>query len=471
MKYNSCLQKSAAASQRRIFMAVWLMELCKYASGAFFLSGTIFLILRLAGREDFPLFLYCGGGIFLAAAIISFFHALKLTPKKEQLAVFLASLVPGGAVALSAAECGDENFPLSGVPELPPLRYVKKAFHLTVLAAGILFAAGTVAAPVAGREELPVSPLDLKDETEKFDQGIEILRRLPEGENKGQMLKKEFEETVKQADSAAPGRSYELLRQLNERLRMELGGQMQSADRLLRQVAPLQTAADKLNSSGKGAQQAENFTQLLKAMAQKDKRLAEALKKGGFDGSLLSPEQLGTLAKALGEEKEKLARDLKDIQKFLENGAKISEAELLESSKELEQFIRENVPGCDDLIESLTNRESTPESSGGAGEGEGEPGSGSPARGKGDAHLEYSGFTPDHGAKRSDKKIRSHLPGDKEKSKVLGRFAVDMEQKEEKHSVKGGNLGTSGTHAGFQESTLHPAHRRAVKRYFDKEDK
>ena len=43
-----------------------------------------------------------------------------------------------------------------------------------------------------------------------------------------------------------------------------------------------------------------------------------------------------------------------------------------------------------------------------------------------------------------------------------------MEQKEEKYTVKGGTLQTKGGFAGFQESDIHPAHRRAVREYFEK---
>ena len=80
-------------------------------------------------------------------------------------------------------------------------------------------------------------------------------------------------------------------------------------------------------------------------------------------------------------------------------------------------------------------------------------------------------FTPDYGAQRKDKKVRSHLPGERHNSSRLGSFAVDAEQKEEKSTLKGGQLQTRSSHAGFQQSTLHPAHRKAVKRYFEKERK
>jgi hypothetical protein len=162
------------------------------------------------------------------------------------------------------------------------------------------------------------------------------------------------------------------------------------------------------------------------------------------------------------------------MSRHLENPSQCSEAELQEAREELANFIKENVPGCDDLIESLTNRDNNgepgPQGGGGQyGDGSGSSeGSGGAGRGRGDALLEFSGYTPEYGAKRVDKKITPHLPGNKKESTVLGRFAADTEQKEEKYTVKAGTLQTGGGEAGFQESTLHPAHRRAVRRYFEK---
>ena len=42
------------------------------------------------------------------------------------------------------------------------------------------------------------------------------------------------------------------------------------------------------------------------------------------------------------------------------------------------------------------------------------------------------------------------------------------EEKMEKYTAKGGTLGTSGGVSARQESTVYPAHRRAVRRYFER---
>ena len=475
MKFPPSLQTGAAVSQRRIFKAVLLMELCKYISGGFFVSGVLFLIMRSNGAVTLQALGSAAGWVLLCALLLGVCRSFYLTPSREKIAVYLCSLIPEGGVLLSAAECGKEVPDIPSVPQVPALKCEKLLPGVLILPAGLLFAAGALFAPLFTEDVSNIRrTLDLKDETEKFSQGVELLRRMnPEKEEKILALQKEFEETVSQAKAASPGRSYELLNELTKRLNAEVAQSARETENFLRHAAALQYGAEELDRSGKAAEQMENFSKLLKAMAQTNPQIAEALKKGNFDPSKLSPDELKKLARAMGMEKEKAALALQDMEKFLEQRDSSSQKELKEAETELEEFIRENVPGCDDLIESLTNREENCGNAEGGGSGPetGAPGSGSPARGKGDAPLEYSNFTPDYGAQRKDKKVRSHLPGERHNSTRLVSFAVDTEQKEEKSTLRPGQLQTQSRHAGFQESTLHPAHRKAVKRYFEKERK
>ena len=447
------------------------MELCRYGSGAFFVSGILFLILRLTGKAETATFIYSCGVVSVLALAASFCHARFRLPAREQLTVYLSSLVPGGGIILSAAECGKESGALPPLPPLPRIRFVKLPLFLSALLAGGFFAAGALYIPLKRAVPSPVShELDLKDESGRLNAALESLRRSsPEGAQKALSLQKELEETVKNADPAAPGRSYELLHELNKLLQHELAAESAKNSRLLSQTRALQESLKTLERSGKTGDHARAFSDLLKALAQKDKDLAEILKKGGFDGSQLNAEQLKELARTLGSESERLKRSLQDMRTCLENTSQNSSADRRAAKEELEQFIKENVPGCDDLIEALTNRAAngTEESAmeGGAARG---GGSGNAARGRGDAVLEFSGYTPEYGAERVDHKIPSQEPGNRKDSTRLGRFVSESEQKEETYTVQGGNLRTNTGYAGFQESNLHPAHRRAVRRYFEK---
>ena len=449
------------------------MELCRYGSLAFFVSGVFFLLLRLRGegceKYIFPLF----GVIAAAALALSLFSALRRLPDRETLTVYLCSLVPGGGLLLSAFECGETPAQVPEFPSLPPIRYTRLPFRLGTCGAGIFFAAGALFCPLKSSEApLPPRELDLKDESAKFSAALETLRQSsPEGERKALPLKKELEETVQKADPAAPGRSYELLYQLNQRLRHELAAENERNGQLLRQVSALQQTIRQLERSGKLEQNAQKVSELLNAMAQKNPRLAEALKKGGFDGSKLTPEEIKRLASALGTEAERLKKSLESMSQYLENSSANDPAGLQNAREELENFIKENVPGCDDMIESLTNREHNGSPGECGASQSAEECSGTPSRGRGDAPLEFSGYTPEYGAKRVDKKIAPHRPTAERDSTLVGRFLSETEQKEEQYNVKGGKLQNFSGHAGARESDLHPAHRRAIRRYFEKGEK
>ena len=452
------------------------MEMCRYGSAAFFVSGAVFLFLRLSGAAETGCFLFAAAAAVGVALIASLLHARFRLPDRERLVVYLSSLVPGGGVILSAAECGVEEYSRPPLPPLPRIKFVKLPLFLGMLLAGMSFAAGALYLPL--KKTLPsqvYQGLDLKDESERLNAALDSLRRSsPEGAQKALPLQKELEETVLNADPAHPGRSYELLHELNKRLQHELAAESIRNSRLLSQATALQESFKKLERSGKMSDHARAFSDVLKALAQKDKALAEALKKGGFDGSRLSAEQLKELARTLGSEAERLKSSLQGMSRYLEKDPQKSSDELRAAGEELEQFIKENVPVCDDLIEALTNRENEPGECSGMstpGDSQGEGGSGAPAKGRGDAVLEFSGFTPDYGARRMDQKVRAQMTGTRDESTRLGRFVSESEQKEETYTVKGGHLRTNTGYAGFQESNLHPAHRRAVRRYFEKGNK
>ncbi len=456
-------------------MSILFMELCRWWSGAFFASGAVFLTLRLCKVTGDRSFIIGAAICFAAAVLFSFLRARHTLPDEKTLTVFMSSLVPGGGVVLSSAECGTSLGESPPLPDLPKIRFEKKFLLSGALLAGFLFAAGALYVPLENpRSMRPFQKLDLNDEAEKFSEALNILRRSgSEGEKRALPLQKELEETLQKADPAAPGRSYELLHELNKRLRNELAREHERSARIFRQMAALQKALSVLESQGKTKEHAQSFSKVLKEMAKKNPHLSAALQKGGFEGANLTAGELKRLADTLGKDAAKLKKNLEDMSKYLETSSPGSTADLQAAQEELENFIKENVPGCDDLIESLTNRDNNGEpgmqNSGGQGTGgSGTPGSGGVGRGRGDAVLEFSGFTPEYGAKRVDKKVKSHLPGNKKESSVLGRFAVDMEQKEEKYTVKGGSLRSGESFAGFQGSNIHPAHRRAVREYFEK---
>ncbi|MBQ7695464.1 MAG: hypothetical protein IJT50_10110 [Lentisphaeria bacterium] len=462
--------------RRKVFDLLFLGALCRCAAVSFFIAGVVTAVLRIFRGSEVPFCAAVTAGLVLAAFPAAFVLARRRLPSQESFLAFLASRTPGGAVVLSARECGNAQWPLPPVPREPSVRIARFGRKAAFLLAGACFCAGTLFFPAPAGEEPEKTPgtLDLKDEAEKIAAQAELLQKeLPGRKDKAAAISNELEEILRQAESTAPGRSYEMLRELQKRLRGEMVSGIREQARTLRRMEALEQLARNLSGKGKPGSAAakEQFSQLVKALSAKDPRLAESLKNGKFDGSGLNRESLEKLADALKTDREKLKRQLENLCNKCGQQAPGASGDPAAAKEELEQFLKENVPGCDDLLESLTNREGEEGGSGGGPGGE-SAGSGGVSRGRGDAVLELSGKTEDYGAKRIDRALPGK--GDEkgaENSRRIGRFAVDTEQKEEASGPQaGGNLSTRAAGAGSKQSTVHPAHRKAVKRYFDTGD-
>ena len=154
-----------------------------------------------------------------------------------------------------------------------------------------------------------IQKLDLKDEEEKLSKALEVMKKItPEGDKRTSQLQKELDEAVKNADPASPGRTYELLNELDRRIRQELTCEGARQADLLRQVEMLQQAAAGLSRAGAKGNSYNEFSQLLKTIAQKNPALAASLKKGGFKDLPMSQKELEKLASALKTDAESLKR-------------------------------------------------------------------------------------------------------------------------------------------------------------------
>lgn len=446
------------------------MEQCRYGAGGLFVSGGLFLLFRFNNVKDISLYVLAGGSAVVLSFLFSLVRGWKKLPGSDTLTTYLASRLPGGGVLLSMVECGENENAFPPLPELPRVRFLKWHRDVGILLTGLCFCTGTLIVPVRDTASpRTYQKLDLKDEEERLSRAIEAMKKAAPENKKAPFLEKELEEAIKNADPDSPGRTYELLNDINRRIQQELTRDILQQTELLKQINALQQATVDLSRSGLKGNSAKEFSQLLQALARKNPALAEKLKKGNFSGKTLDKKELEKLAQALKTDSAALERSLKNMSSYCENPVPGTAADPAAARKELEEFLNENVPGCDDLIESLTNRDNPgePGESGGSMAGN-NSGSGAPSRGRGDAPLEFSGITPDYGAKMIDRKAAPHSRNGDRDSKVVGRFASDAEQKEEKYTSPGGSLQTPAALPARQEHTVYPAHRRAVRRYFER---
>ena len=370
---------------------------------------------------------------------------------------------------LSFFETRDEKFaPLPEPPHFPRVSYLTRRRDLILLLAAALFGTGTLFVPVKSASA-PLSPavLDVKDEKENLSRSLETLKELsPRGTEKALALQKELEEAVRRADPASPGRTYELLQELNRRTRQELTQESSQSTQLMDQLNALRQLAENVS---KDKSSSEKFTQLLTELAKKNPALADSLKKGNFNGRSLSPEEIKKLASSLKTEADRLKKALDNMSCYNETAHSGKTPDPAAARKELEEFLKNNVPGSDDLIEALTNRSDACSGNGtGSGTSDG-PGQGGPARGGGSAPLEFSNIPVEMDTKMVDRKAVPATPGGLKDSSFLGRFASGFSPKPANAAApQAGHLQNGPARTAFQESAIHPAHRRAVRRYFER---
>ena len=457
--------------RRRLFCRIFLMAQIRYGSGALLVSGVFFLIFRLFAAKNNSLFLPAAllpAGLSSAAALC---FAVRKCPAVSALRTAFAALTPEGGRVLSFFETRDEKFaPLPELPPFPRVSYLTCRRDLLLLLAAAFFGTATLFVPVKS-DFSPVSPavLDVKDEKENLSRSLETLKELsPKGTEKALALQKELEEAVRRADPASPGRTYELLQELNRRTRQELAQESSQSTQLMDQLNALRQLAENVS---KDKSSSEKFTQLLKELAGKNPALADSLKKGNFNGRSLSPEEIKKLASSLKTEADRLKKALEDMSCYSETAHSGKKSDPAASRQELKEFLKNNVPGSDDMIEALTNRsDACPGNGTGSGTSDG-PGQGGPARGGGSAPLEFSNIPVEMDTKMVDRKAVPAKPGFLKDSTVLGRFASGFSPKPANAATpRAGTLQNGPARTAFQESAIHPAHRRAVRRYFERKE-
>lgn len=457
--------------RRRLFCRIFLMAQIRYGSGALLVSGVFFLIFRLFAAKNNSLFLlaaFLPAGLSSAAALC---FAVRKCPAVSALRTAFAALTPEGGRVLSFFETHDEQFaPLPEPPPAPRVSYLTWRRDLLLFLAAALFGTGTLFVPVKSASA-PLSPavLDVKDEKENLSRSLGTLKELsPRGTEKALALQKELEEAVRHADPASPGRTYELLQELNRRTRQELTRESAQTAQLMDQLNVLRQLAENVS---KNKSSSEKFTQLLKELAQKNPALADSLKKGDFNGQNLSPEEMKKLASSLKTEADRLKKALDDMSCYNETASSRKTSDPAAARKELEEFLKNNVPGSDDLLEALTNRSDACSGNGmesGTSDG---PGQGGPSRGGGSAPLEFSNIPVEMDTKMVDRKAVPAKPGSLKDSSFLGRFASDLPpQTTNAAPPQAGHLQNGPARTAFQESAIHPAHRRAVRRYFERKE-
>ena len=471
---------------------LFLRESAAFCAAALFLAGGIVLAWRLFFPEWSRNAVILSSALLVAAALVgALFRAIRLTPPKRRLTVWLdAHSACGGFLAASLeTDCSAWASQIK-TPRSPKLSMEFPAARLTALLAAALFFAGAFLVKADNMGPAGPGTLDVHEEQEELESKLEILEQEPlVPQEEIEAAKEALEELVENSSGTSPAKAFEgieALRDLTDSLAASASRTLEHSAENFEKLSQTAAALANLPSDVPGRTKAlEQLRQLAEQLAADDAALAEFLKQSGDNlAASMTPEQLQSLAEQLGEG----AQDMRDrLEKLAQmrndqmqqqggqgqgqgqgNGqgqgqggetGLANDSDYENSAEALQQWLEENAPGASEL-------------SGAAGQGQGQgqgnaqgnvPGSGGISRGRGDALLNFTGETQDVGDERRELMLENNTPG---QSVSILEFATSPGE-ETSERARAGQLSGTGQAAEHAETRILPSHRESVRRYFN----
>lgn len=468
---------------------LFLREAAAFCPAAFFLAGGIVLSWKLVFPE-WPLeAVIAACAVLVAAALaIALYRAIRLTPPKRKLTVWLdANANCGGFLAASLETDCSAWAGVIKPPQAPDLVMSFPAARFMAFLTSVVFFAAAFFANTNQAFNTGPGTLDVHEEKEELESKLEILEQEPlVPQEEIEAAREAIAELVENSSGATPARTFEAidaLRNLTDALAANASRSLEHSAENFERLAQTAAALSNLSPDVPGRSKAlEQLKQLAEQLAADDASLAEFLKQSGDNlASSMTPEQLQSLAEQLAngsqdlrERLEKLAQARRDQMQQGGQGGQggqgqgsdtglANDSDYQNSAEALQQWLEENAPGASELSEAAGQGQSHGEGQGQAqGQGEGQ-GAGGISRGRGDALLRFTGHTEDVGDERRDLMLENSHPG---QSVTIMEFATDPGE-ETAERAKAGNLSGSGQAAEHAETRILPSHRESVRRYFN----
>ena len=465
---------------------LFLRESAAFCAAALFLAGGVVLAWRLAFPE-WPrdaVILTCA--LFSAAALVgALFRAIRLTPPKRRLTVWLDAYSDCGGFLAASLETDCSAWASQIKTPQAKLNMDFPAARLTALLTAAIFFAGAflVKADQAG----PSGPgsLDVHQEQEELESKLEILEQEPlVPQEEIEAAREALEELVENSSGTSPAKAFEgieALRDLTDSLAANASRALEHSVEDFEKLSQTASALANLPSDVPGRSKAlEQLKQLAEQLAADDAALAEFLKQSGDNlAASMTPEQLQSLADALAgnaqdmrERLEKLAQMRNDqMQQQGGQGGEgqgqggdtglANDSDYENSAEALQQWLEENAPGASELSDAAGQGQGEGQ---GNGQGQGNtPGAGGISRGRGDALLYFTGETQDVGDERREIMLENNTPG--QSVSILDFATAPGDETAER--AKAGQLSGSGQAAEHAETRILPSHREPVRRYFN----
>ena len=449
---------------------LFLRESAAFCAVALFLAGGIVLAWRLVFPEWSRNAVIVSSVLLVAASLVgAFFRAIRLTPTKRKLTVWLDAYADcGGFLAASLeTDCSAWAAQIRR-PHAPHLRMDFPTARLTALLTAALFFAAAFLIDTAHIGHDGPGTLDVHEEQQELESKLEILEQEPlVPQEEIEAARDALDELVENSSGTSPAKAFEgieALRDLTDSLAADASRSLEHSAENFERLSQAAAALANLPPEVRGRTKAlEQLKQLAEQLAADDAELAEFLKQSGDNlAASMTPEQLQSLADAMAgnaqnlrERLEKLAQTRRDqMQQSGQGGQGQGGNTGLANDSDyddeaLQQWLEENAPGASELSDA-------------AGQGNGTPGSGAATRGRGDALLSFTGETQDVGDERRELMLDNNRPG---QSVSILEFATTPGE-ETAERAKAGQLSGSGQAAEHAETRILPSHRESVRRYF-----
>lgn len=452
------IRTAAGRLRMRMAAGIFLRLLPGTAGAAVFIAGAAVLTLRFSplewsGGDSFRLLLF----LLVTALAATLVAVVCRLPRTRRLVASIDEASGAGGWFLTAAETDLSAWR----KHLPPIRLPGVEFRRRpawlVLISGALFFAGAALVPEVTLQLNDEFMLDLSEEGAELQNQLNLLEQeelLAEPEAAD--LREQLRQLVENTDARDPGRGYEALESLRNKLDAIVEQASRETGRELRDLTLAAAAAEMLSTAPEtpGLTPAgSEFSQLLDKLAAENPELARTLAEAGIDATTLNTREGRTrLAQALHRNAEELRQRLARLSR---HRADDSDSACEVTAEDLADWLRENAPDADELAGVLTNVESE----------NGTPGAGGATRGRADAELEFSGESPDNGARRREVGVSGDTFSDE--GELIDTFLSAPDDEEAAEAAVAGRLRTDGdTAVEAVTSRIHPEHRAAVKRYF-----
>lgn len=462
--YDGELRRVRQALLRRLWLRDWL----RGAAVWLIIWGAGALTMRLLGKEG--LWLWWGGAGLVVRGALSGIRAYRRGPNREALKAVLDSRSRGGGLYMASAldESGGWSMRLPKPVRLKVCWQGNRWWIWGVMSVVFLWGCFELPLRYFNASAFGSRPLDITAEVAMLSEHIETLTEeniLAEQES--QALTQELAELGQKAQGDDPGRVWEALDAMHQRLQNEVSRAAQKQLELTQASTQAETMAQALaERSGEltAGQQNEALEALAKELEEMlksqpelqellDKEFLQQLREGKCNGQNCG-KQLQALARAMKMNKEALQACMGRLcQASLLDPKMLSECKRLgEGNAEALMAFLKKGGDCQGAMKSCVGSC---------------PGRGGVSRGRGDAAMCWKEPTDEEGAAFKEQVLPSTMQGGLEETKLLGvSSGVPQAAGDE---VKIGQGGLVGRQAGSSQAagqTLLPKHKRVLEKYF-----